>query len=59
VFDDGIEQIIDVFTSEASPLSLVLLIDDLFIHIYRDLAHRPCRGLCMESTLSSTRGIHA
>lgn len=28
VFDDGIEQIIDVFTSEASPLSLVLLIDD-------------------------------
>jgi hypothetical protein len=28
VFDDGTEQIIDVFTSEASPLSLVLLIDD-------------------------------
>jgi hypothetical protein len=28
VFDDGSEQVIDVFTSEASPLSLVLLIDD-------------------------------
>jgi VWFA-related protein len=28
VFDDELEQTIDVFTSEASPLSLVLLIDD-------------------------------
>ena len=28
VFDDEVEQTIDVFTSEASPLSLVLLIDD-------------------------------
>jgi VWFA-related protein len=28
VFDDGTEQTIEVFTSEASPLSLVLLIDD-------------------------------
>ena len=28
VFDDAAEQTIDVFTSEASPLSLVLLIDD-------------------------------
>lgn len=28
VFDDELEQTVDVFTSEASPLSLVLLIDD-------------------------------
>lgn len=28
VFDDELEQSVDVFTSEASPLSLVLLIDD-------------------------------
>jgi hypothetical protein len=28
VFDDELEQAIDVFTSEASPLSLVLLIDE-------------------------------
>jgi hypothetical protein len=28
VFDDELEQTIDVFTSEATPLSLVLLIDD-------------------------------
>ena len=28
VFDDELEQTIEVFTSEASPLSLVLLIDD-------------------------------
>ena len=28
VFDNGLEQTIDVFTSEESPLSLVLLIDD-------------------------------
>lgn len=47
VFDDDVEQTIDVFTSEASPLSLVILIDD-------DLKVRDA-----EQTTASLRSIAA
>lgn len=49
VFDDGIEQIIDVFTSEASPLSLVLLVD-------RDLKSKDSDKDGAESPRNRSRG---